>query len=474
MKKKILIVDDSHINNALLTELLTDYGFQTESVKDGEKAVAKARSDTFDLILLDIMMPEMNGFEVCTILKSDPTTKDIPIIFLTARQDIDSIAQGFELGAVDYVVKPFMNLELVARIRTHIELKETKSELIKKLTEKELAEQALLESNQRFQTIFTENNSIMLLFEPESGIIDDANYTAAKFYGYSIGDLCTKTIYNLHTGDDSELKEAIQQVIIAEKGYFKFKNRTSDGSIRDVEIYCIPIKIGGKIFIIATIHDITDRRMMQKEILSAIIRNEGAERTRFAKDLHDGLGALLSSVKIYLNILKSGDVSPIERDELFESTKTLIDESIRSAKEIANNIRPTILTDFGLFASLKSFCDSINRTRQIKIVIQYDKALRLSDNLEVILYRVVNELINNTLSHASARNIKIVFTEDNGMLKIKFADDGIGFDVEKAMHLNKSGEGLNNIMSRINSIDGTCNFKSSEGKGVRYTITIPL
>ena len=118
----VLIVDDISDNIKVAMNILKESNYNFSFALNGKQALDIIKTKSFDLILLDIMMPEMNGFEVCKILKKDPATKDIPIIFLTAKADIDSITEGFKLGAVDYITKPFYADELISRVATHLEL----------------------------------------------------------------------------------------------------------------------------------------------------------------------------------------------------------------------------------------------------------------------------------------------------------------------------------------------------------------
>ncbi len=129
-KAKILIVDDLPKNIQLLGSILREKGFDIAFAKSGKEALKRVENNDFDLILLDIMMPGMDGFEVCKSLKDNDKTSDIPIIFLTAKNDTESTVKGFELGAVDYVTKPFNAIELLARVNTHLELKNKTKELV--------------------------------------------------------------------------------------------------------------------------------------------------------------------------------------------------------------------------------------------------------------------------------------------------------------------------------------------------------
>lgn len=122
-KRLILIVDDLPENLQVLAGHLVEQGYEILAATNGPRALALVGNRKPDLILLDIMMPEMDGYSVCRELKADPHSVDIPVIFITARTETEDILRGFELGAVDYVTKPFRPPELLARVRTHLELK---------------------------------------------------------------------------------------------------------------------------------------------------------------------------------------------------------------------------------------------------------------------------------------------------------------------------------------------------------------
>ncbi|MCK5103201.1 MAG: hybrid sensor histidine kinase/response regulator [Cyclobacteriaceae bacterium] len=128
-RQKVLIVDDVTKNIQLVANFLKQAGYEINYAISGKTAIRHIKKEKFDLILLDIMMPEMDGFEVCHKLKSDDETKDIPVIFLTAKADIDSITKAFKVGGIDYITKPFNKAELLARVKTHLELQQQKRNL---------------------------------------------------------------------------------------------------------------------------------------------------------------------------------------------------------------------------------------------------------------------------------------------------------------------------------------------------------
>jgi len=211
----------------------------------------------------------------------------------------------------------------------------------------------------------------------------------------------------------------------------------------------------------------------ETEVLSAIVKTEENERARFAKELHDGLGPLLSSVKMSVSTIKKQMGSDTDL-RIIENTEKLIDESIFTIKEISNNISPHILNNFGLHKALQSFVNKIQFSNNINIILNSNlNEKRFSYNIEVVFYRVICEMITNTLKHASARRITIDLFEDNEELLLEYFDDGIGFSPEKAEQSGQ-GMGLANMRSRVNSLNGNYQITSRKGKGVYFSINVKI
>lgn len=129
IKTNILVVDNIPSNLNFLSDILSQEGFGIIFATHGKEAVTTARRELPDLILLDVAMPDMDGYSVCQELKSDPSSCDIPVMFLTARNEREDIIRGFEVGAVDYIMKPFSYTELVARVKTQLELRSKTQQL---------------------------------------------------------------------------------------------------------------------------------------------------------------------------------------------------------------------------------------------------------------------------------------------------------------------------------------------------------
>ena len=190
-KYRILIVDDVIDNIQVAMNILKEDGYDFSYAKNGEEALKLMQEGHFDLVLLDIMMPGIDGYEVARRMKEDPRLMDIPIIFVTAKVDIDSLAKGFEVGGVDYITKPFHPEELLARVRTHLELYRAR----KILEEHNLSLNIKLEKeNQRIMTELEENQKemIFILSELIESVSDETgkhvrrvaeySYLLAKYY----------------------------------------------------------------------------------------------------------------------------------------------------------------------------------------------------------------------------------------------------------------------------------------------------
>ena len=215
------------------------------------------------------------------------------------------------------------------------------------------------------------------------------------------------------------------------------------------------------------------RSQNESEVISAIVKTEETERQRFAKELHDGLGPLISSVKMSVSSIKRMAANESNR-AIIENTEKLIDESIITLKEISNNLSPHVLNNLGLYKALQSFTAKVQNSNNISIMMSSNiEGRRYSYNVEVVFYRIICELITNTLKHASARKINVDLFEDKGELMLEYSDNGIGFkvnDEEQSIH----GMGLSNMKSRVKSLNGSYEFTSSSGKGVNCFIKVKL
>jgi signal transduction histidine kinase len=216
------------------------------------------------------------------------------------------------------------------------------------------------------------------------------------------------------------------------------------------------------------------RKNSERRILNAIIHTEERERQRFAKDLHDGLGPIMSTIKMSLSALSKRNLDEYGK-AVVDNLEDVIDQGITEIKEISNNLSPHILNNFGLASAISTFCNKINYTDVIKIHFTTNlNQERFAENIESVFYRTVCELINNTIKHAGAGNINIKINHINNILVMNYADDGKGFNYNESTFFDSKGMGYYNIRSRLNSINGQIDIDTAEGKGLSADIYVKL
>ncbi|NES17663.1 MAG: response regulator [Symploca sp. SIO3E6] len=203
-KSVIVIVDDNPTNLGVLFDFLHDSGFKVLVAQDGESAIQKVEYAHPDLILLDVMMPGIDGFETCRRLKAKASTKDIPVIFMTALSETVDKVKSFALGAVDYITKPVQQEEVIARVTTHLKIQklqktfqEQNLQLQEEIKERKRTEESLRQAELKYRSIFENASEGIFQAIPAGGYIT-ANPALAKILGYSSPKELMKKITNIN------------------------------------------------------------------------------------------------------------------------------------------------------------------------------------------------------------------------------------------------------------------------------------
>lgn len=310
-KPQILIVDDHPTNIKVLSDLLIEYGFAVLVAKDGKNALQKLQRVTPDLILLDVLMPGIDGFETCQRLKAQENTKEIPVIFMTALSDAIDKIKGLTLGAVDYITKPLQHEEVIARINVHLQLRSLTKHLVAQnallqdeIRSRTLAQTAQRLSEEKFAKVFRANPAAMAILTQANGRFVEINQSLAKLTGYAPEEILGKTMAELEFWPNSP--DYCQQLLSQPEQWDRIELPivTKAGEICYLLTSAEMIELAQMRFILLTAQDITRSKQAENALhdrearLSAIF-----DQLAVGLCYSDTHGNLLQANQKYQNLL---------------------------------------------------------------------------------------------------------------------------------------------------------------------------
>lgn len=399
------------------------------------------------------------GFYIAAIVPSNELTA-IPVRNIIYR----AIIIGLIATALFVIIILTTTTKRVIRLLNLIEQSNVKLQSTRK---------ALQQSEENFKTLFNSSSDEVIVTDMDANIIE-INQVASDRLGYSRDEFLNMNIKDLKPEKFRfHVNENRNETIQKGSHVFESENVTKDGKVVAVEINSRLFDYQGKKAILSISRNIQERKALERKVLSAVIKTEEKERERFSKDMHDGLGPLLSAIKLYVNEINDKETTKEERESYIKQVNEMLDQAVTSTREISNNLMPRVIHDYGLVKAIESFCQKVNLTKKLDIQFNnsgIDKSL--DSDVQLILFRVVSELINNTIKHAQAKNIKITLKKEDDHISLAFEDDGVGFNTDKVMNNPNTGIGLKSIISRVKSVNGRVLFKSFEGHGFKIYIDI--
>ena len=298
-KPIILIVDDNPHNLELLSDIIKNEDYVLETVYSGKEALRVAHRMSLDLVLLDVNMPEMDGYEVCRHFKADDKLCDIPILFLSAMNETVDKLKGFEVGGVDYITKPFYPNEVLARMKAHLTLRNVQQqlqtqnhELKKEISRRKQAETKLRKSEEKYRSLFEKTNDAVFIISLDFKHID-VNPQAATLLGYTVDELIGKHVNNFIVENESTaaMKQAEQLLSGAVLPVYERTFRRKNGNKFTAEINVTLICDNGDnpLYFHSVVRDISEKKQLQNALKESEQRYrqilENASEAVFTTDL---------------------------------------------------------------------------------------------------------------------------------------------------------------------------------------------
>jgi PAS domain S-box-containing protein len=476
-KSTVLYIDDDPLSLEIFKEIFHEE-YNVITLNSTKNAVEVLMNNQVKVIMSDQCMPEENGIDF--IKRINVEFPDIIKIIFTAFSSHDLALEAInDAGIYKFLLKPWDQKEIKNAIETAIRVYDLQHEKNRLLLELQRSNDAineaykkLDENEKKFYSVFAKSNDSIYILNQQEEIIE-ANQALIKLIGYKETPC---NLNNLNTYIKSKFPVLIEKPFELSKNStpvntdFEIGVGTDDFKV--IEISSNEISFNNKNYILSIIHDITERRMFEKKIFDAIVHTQEEEQGKYARELHDGLGPILSTLKMYIEWL-SDSSNNMNKEKISQQTIVAIDGAINLVKEIANNLSPHILQKFGLINTIQTNLEQVKNSFNIDCVVSSNLNQRLPSKIEVPLYRILMECINNSLKHAKAKRILIKFKKADSHLTINYSDNGHGFDVQHVM-ANGKGMGLFNIQNRVRLLGGNIKLISNPGIGTDFEITLNI
>ncbi len=523
----VLVVDDNSDNLGVATAFLKDAGYEVAVASSGPIALRRVERIEPHVILLDINMPEMDGFEVCRKLKQNIKTYDIPVLFMTAAADINSITTAFKVGAVDYIIKPVRKGELLARVLTQKEnyiYKHQMGEEVKIRTKKlEESKEELIRFRSFLYSIIDSMPSILMGVDLE-GNITEWNKTAEKTTGINVGDAKGKALVDVYPHKIIEMENITKSIKNKEIHVEQKIPHKSNGSIRYEDVTIYPLVTSNVEGAVIRIDDVTEKVMIEKMMMQTEkIMLVGGLAAGMAHEINNPLTSLMAATELISIDFSSSSNKYLEMDEeigisfkkiqkfldkknTIKKLNTIMISSERITKIISNMLNFSRESESTFEA--RNICELLNDTidlarndfdfRYIEILTEFEENLPLLYCESGEIQQVFLNILNNgaqamaeqqkmlTADKKSAPKFIIRIYKKEDTIQIEIEDNGPGISEEHCQRIFEAffttkekgvGTGLGlsisyYIVTEVHK--GTIIVESSIGEGAKFVIGLPI
>jgi two-component system nitrate/nitrite sensor histidine kinase NarX len=514
----ILVIDDDAVNLKLVGGLLSERGYTVRLLSEAQMALRAAQAKPPDLVLLDIRLPDMDGYTVCAALKADPCTHEVPVIFCSALGETIDKVRAFEVGGVDYIAKPYDAEEVLARVATHITLRRMQrqlqqhyDQLQQEVAERKRAEAQARQSRDELATQLAISEHIVSTLElaPLLERILQELQQIERFDGATIciveGEaLVIHASHSAHNpaqllGVHVDLQHAKalrtvlttrQPLILADRLLDADEQEYLERLIGDTRVVRswmgIPLIVKDQIIGVLTLfyHQVDyygSRAQARVQLFAnqAALAIENAqlyqaaqeagalrERERIARDLHDAVSQSLFSASLIAEGLRNArDVPDIVRQGI-EDLRQLTRGAQAEMRALLHEMHAGGLTDKPMGNLLDVLCTAFISRARIPVALSVTGADQLQPQVQEMLYRIAQEALNNISKHAAANAVRVALTCSLEEVVLVIADDGRGFDAANRSHTSL---GIGIMRDRATKIGAQLQIDSQPGTGTTIT-----
>ncbi|PVY79136.1 PAS domain S-box-containing protein [Tamilnaduibacter salinus] len=498
----ILLVDDNPQNLKVLYETLKDRGYRLLIANEGEKALNLAERHQPEVILLDIMMPGMDGYEVCRHLKASSATADSAVVFLSALDDVDAKVKGFGLGGADYIAKPFQAQEVIARVTTHARVIQLERQL--------QARNRQLEGDQT--RILNAINEGIYGLDPDGNIVF-ANPAAATMAATTADDLVGRNFFRLHFPEPAPGDPPLPAQSTCRQGVAEhqrnLKMRRPNGETFAVEYRATPKPEGADRYgAVVVFRDISvelenEQALEEARALVEEQRDQLAHASRlstmgemaagFAHEVNQPLTAISNYVRVALRLMASEDIDRA----LAEQTLQKIEAQSHRASEVIRRLRrfvkkpasgKEIIQLSGLLEETRRFAEVDSRVNQVEVLLAVDDDVPdvLADPIQVqqVALNLIRNAMESTRSAASSEPVRVLANRtESGFVRVEVKDHGLGLpdDAEERLFLpffttKEEGMGIGLALCRtlMQAQGGEIGFERPDDGGALFWFSLPL
>jgi signal transduction histidine kinase len=460
----ILVLDGAAASRHFLTTLLEYHGFRLLEAAGGVEALQIARSQHPDLIIADVLMPAMDGFEFVRQLREDESCREMRVIFYTAAYDQgDAQALAESCGVTRVLVKPSAPELILDTVRSVLGLAAFPDTLSERVTEPEAADASLLTSERR--TFFESNPLPMWIMDQDSLAFLAVNEAAVRNYGYSRKEFLSMSLAGVQSPEEAT------------------SHRTKDGTTLDVVIFSQLATFEGRQVRVVLAEDITERRRNERKLRESeqqlrelVCRLQSVweeERTRVARQLHDELGQAVTALKMNCSWI-TGQLADAPKVviEKIKSSMALVDETIVTIRRLSTELRPGVL-DFGLAAGIEWQAGEFQSISKIACTVElFGEKERLDTKRATQVFRIFQETLTNIARHSGATKVNILLCQEPDEVVLEVRDNGRGATREEVE--NRKSLGVLGMRERVVFLSGMFSIEGIPNRGTIVRVRVPV